>query len=884
MASGGRVPFLDGANAKLARYALIASRYGLQVSSGLRPGDSDSHHGRGNALDIAGPGGEMLMFAKLMARRFGKGLEELIHTPLGFGIKDGRRVPPYAVADHFDHVHVADVNPAGGAGGFGLFDKIGKISVDSKPKSFMSTLIEAAGNKVRKAANKYLGRKAMQSINYNPGGPRDRSVMPPGALKGLIARAMQFVGVSGPGWKDMLYDRAIQESAGNPNAINNWDSNAAAGMNSRGLFQTIPSTFSAYRSPKLPNNIYNPLANAVAAIKYMISRYGKGDPSVALRAMNARRGVGYASGGPVGIPRLGSVPGVGATFKEISNAISIITEGNGLKKVLKSIRNLFADDGPMSRFAGQIDELTSRVSSRITAARFRTGRRGRVRENFGDEAQLQLELRGLQSVGTGLARQEERATNAQSAARAALDIARANKDKKAIAVAKAAIKAAKLQVKEIRDARQQNEADIFGKQEEIAQSFLDQNTERLDRIDTRASVTQRIREARGFSGPDPTTLKRLRDRQATLQFISKFSSSKDVRQQAKDELLELDAAIAEAQASIFDARIDEIDKQASRSATLANRFNARAELAADNGNTAQSFLLRRNSLNTSIGAGRSQITALTSALAQLDPNSDKAKELRDRIEDLTVELAQNQEALSDLTTEFTVARFTEASNSFGFLGSIATAGVAVANSLGNLVGGVLNTPAVQAFLEQNRAALLGQRGAAIGGINDLFGRDVGLGQLSGIELINALLAIAKTNPFTDPEQKDAFQAFVNALIANEQAIIDNTKQMEDLTNPSKTQSWSTTSWQLFRNAIFNGAGGLLPQFAQTVPQMATGGMILNNGLIYAHAGEMVVRAADVMRGNTTGDTNIYITSPTEVLDPYHVASVLSYRRSLQDAV
>jgi hypothetical protein len=66
--------------------------------------------------------------------------------------------------------------------------------------------------------------------------------------------------------------------------------------------------------------------------------------------------------------------------------------------------------------------------------------------------------------------------------------------------------------------------------------------------------------------------------------------------------------------------------------------------------------------------------------------------------------------------------------------------------------------------------------------------------------------------------------------------------------------------------------------------MATGGMILNNGLIYAHAGEMVVRAADVMRGNTTGDTNIYITSPTEVLDPYHVASVLSYRRSLQDAV
>ena len=33
------------------------------------------------------------------------------------------------------------------------------------------------------------------------------------------------------------------ESGGNPNAINNWDSNAAAGMPSKGLMQTIDPTF-----------------------------------------------------------------------------------------------------------------------------------------------------------------------------------------------------------------------------------------------------------------------------------------------------------------------------------------------------------------------------------------------------------------------------------------------------------------------------------------------------------------------------------------------------------------------------------------------------------------------------------------------------------------
>jgi hypothetical protein len=104
-AGGGTLPVggggggsLMGADPRLAVYADAAAKFGLSVSSGLRPGDSDSFHGSGNALDLAAPmtpAGEaaMLRFARYAEEHWGSQLEELIHTPLGYGIKNGQRVP-----------------------------------------------------------------------------------------------------------------------------------------------------------------------------------------------------------------------------------------------------------------------------------------------------------------------------------------------------------------------------------------------------------------------------------------------------------------------------------------------------------------------------------------------------------------------------------------------------------------------------------------------------------------------------------------------------------------------------------------------------------------------------------------------------------------------
>lgn len=67
------------------------------------------------------------------------------------------------------------------------------------------------------------------------------------------------------------------ESSGNPNAVNNWDSNARAGNPSKGLAQTTGTTFRAYALPGYNRNIFDPVSNLIASLRYRKSRYGKYD-------------------------------------------------------------------------------------------------------------------------------------------------------------------------------------------------------------------------------------------------------------------------------------------------------------------------------------------------------------------------------------------------------------------------------------------------------------------------------------------------------------------------------------------------------------------------------------------------------------------------------
>ena len=93
-----------------------------------------------------------------------------------------------------------------------------------------------------------------------------------GAAAGWIRAAMAITGAP-ESWFTGLMTLAKRESGFNPRAINLWDSNAKKGTPSIGLMQTIGPTFRAYALPGY-TDIYNPVHNAIASIRYIRARYG----------------------------------------------------------------------------------------------------------------------------------------------------------------------------------------------------------------------------------------------------------------------------------------------------------------------------------------------------------------------------------------------------------------------------------------------------------------------------------------------------------------------------------------------------------------------------------------------------------------------------------
>ncbi|WP_277893091.1 tape measure protein [Enterococcus lactis] len=222
---------------------------GFQVTSGYREGDPYSH-GKHNAIDIALPG--VVNGSPRYTEAANYAFEKFANK-IGYVITNGKvrdrsgqsgqpatgAWEPWPDGDHYDHVHLNGVKDPQNT----------QISGDS-----------VGGSGVERWRN-------------------------------VAIRALKMTGQYSAGNLNALLNQMRTESNGNPKAINNWDINAKKGTPSKGLLQVIDPTFRAYAMPGFNSNIYDPLSNILASIRYALSRYGS------LRA--AYRGVGYANGGIV---------------------------------------------------------------------------------------------------------------------------------------------------------------------------------------------------------------------------------------------------------------------------------------------------------------------------------------------------------------------------------------------------------------------------------------------------------------------------------------------------------------------------------------------------------------------------------------------------------
>lgn len=127
------------------------------------------------------------------------------------------------------------------------------------------------------------------SVNYKPSAGVEQ-------WRATAKKALELTGQYTEANLNRLLMQMRSESGGNPNAINNWDINAKMGIPSKGLMQVIDPTFRAYAMKGFDKNIYDPMSNILAAIRYTLARYGSLE--------RGWKGHGYANGG---FPKVGEM-------------------------------------------------------------------------------------------------------------------------------------------------------------------------------------------------------------------------------------------------------------------------------------------------------------------------------------------------------------------------------------------------------------------------------------------------------------------------------------------------------------------------------------------------------------------------------------------------
>jgi LysM repeat protein len=103
-----------------------------------------------------------------------------------------------------------------------------------------------------------------------------------GDVASWTSQACGIISVPSANWVRGYAVLCARESSGNANAINSYDSNAHGAIQSdghplncsRGVAQCIPGTFASNHVAGTSSNIYDPVANIAASMRYVMNRYG----------------------------------------------------------------------------------------------------------------------------------------------------------------------------------------------------------------------------------------------------------------------------------------------------------------------------------------------------------------------------------------------------------------------------------------------------------------------------------------------------------------------------------------------------------------------------------------------------------------------------------
>ncbi len=217
--------------------------------------------------------------------------------------------------------------------------------------------------------------------------------------RSYVERALKANGIESTGFRVSKILATIQrESNGNPNAINNWDSNARAGDPSIGLMQTTGRTFNSFKLSG-HDNIRNGYDNLLAAINYIKHRYGTSDA-----AFNRVAAYGYANGGLVsknGVYELaeGNMP-------EYVIPTDVAKRGRAWQLLSEAVAR-FAGEAPVERQTGTSESSLTKLEAKFDTV---IGLLTQLVANGANPVEVRNIIDG-QSISNGLAPYMHTATN-----------------------------------------------------------------------------------------------------------------------------------------------------------------------------------------------------------------------------------------------------------------------------------------------------------------------------------------------------------------------------------------------------------------------------------------------------------------------------------------
>lgn len=406
-------------------------------------------------------------------------------------------------------------------------------------------------------------------------------------------------------------------------------------------------------------------------------------------------------------------------------------------------------------------------------------------------------------------------------------------------------------VKQIEAEKRQLEAQVV--------ETIDKGAEaRVNHLTNRANIASAYGFSEFAAGIQSNAIGVLQEQSAQLNAAlgqARAHGNAQLAAQIEQEMEGIEVSIAEATAAMFQSSITAVEKHFARQAAFRGMVeatqNAQATII---GNSTYSAQLRQGQLygerNEEV-AQKSETERLLAEAIGKGFGPDVTEPLEEKIWALTGAIAENGATIFQNTIAIRQSYLDQIQGRSGFQTGVFGTLEQIVNGLGALSGTINQTKLIELIMaigQKTKAAGWELRGQLQGFNEERLGNNGAIMGLIGLEGEALVAAIQNLNltqieaELGNEELIGQFRSLIEAVLQNEVATIENTKQLQEAMQEQKIQSFTSSAWSFFRSALFNGMGGLMPEYAAGTPFYSadSGGEMQSDGAVNAHRGEIIL--------------------------------------------